>query len=648
MGNKPSIGKRLQSINKERKKKEKFIRTRMWISTIISTFFTDTGAIPKNIGNNILILNNMYITKNYLNAYIMVRELSEYTPVGWTSDLIEVVKSRVPGATIDIVMRGNKYNPDTRSSGIGSRERSWNLILDNPLMPEESVRRAARCKYSLEVLRSNSSAYKVRTYIIVRAKDNRVFKQAITATKEYLHGIGATYQKIDRGLEEHLQYSAFMSLKKPDHLRDFAYQIHTAQTLTESLPAIQGMHNHSKGTLMGYDVMIGYPYKIDFRSTAKAKNILVEADSGSGKTFFMTYWLYPLFADGYNLSIMDIKGTEFAALTKALGGITLSMRSSATQFVNTFRWRKSECLDEMYSNYANSRMQLSKEMLQLFCDAQPDIETRVESLIEEFLKSMYRNIGADVNNPNSWDRTDALHPYEVYRWLEKFLSNEMRAKYGDVAQYVHERLSIYISENGSNSHMFQEEFTMEEILNTKVLTFDFGILEASSGQDKSVFKVKVFFMTLINDAFVSYKKSIGEWTAKLLEESQIVGDYLVRVYVKEIVLRRSQNQITMIAGNSVSALVDNPIAKPILDNINIMILGSLTKSSRRYLIDEYGLQDDEVDLLERLQNDAELEHTFLAVNRLEKDATTCLLRADVPRNVANSSLFRYVDTEEEE
>ena len=58
-----------------------FRRTKMWISTIVSMLAKDRGTIPADIGNSMLILNNIYITKKYINSIIAINELSTTTPV---------------------------------------------------------------------------------------------------------------------------------------------------------------------------------------------------------------------------------------------------------------------------------------------------------------------------------------------------------------------------------------------------------------------------------------------------------------------------------------------------------------------------------------------------------------------------------------
>ena len=63
----------------------------------------------------------------------------------------------------------------------------------------------------------------------------------------------------------------------------------------------------------------------------------------------------------------------------------------------------------------------------------------------------------------------------------------------------------------------------------------------------------------------------------------------------------SQNQVTVLLGNSVAALAANPLSRPMVENINILCLGSLNKSSRRYLLEEFGLKESEVSFLENIQ-----------------------------------------------
>lgn len=640
-----TVAAKLNEKHKEKRKKERFITSRMWISTLLSKFFTDRGTIPDNIGNNILVSNNVCITKNNITAIIMVTEMSEATPLAWTADLVQTVKDQTDGVIVDITLKNQNYYPDITPTGIGSREKSWRSTLDNPMMPEEYVRRSARCLYSLDIARTGVALYKERVYIKIRAKDGTKLKKGIQATSIYLSKIGAKYKRIQSNLDEHLAYMSLMSDKKPEHLKDLPPVIFSLETFAESMSDSQGT-NDNKGVLMGYDNLSGSAYLVDYKSTANAKNIMIEALSGWGKSFMGSYWLYPFYADGFSLAIMDIKGNEFDAITQALHGVHLSMRNTSTRYINSFRWNPREVFDGDALTYSNERFRVSKEKMMIICDMDEKMESRAEALLEEFLRYVYRSIGATYDNMNTWYRTDKLNPYVIFDMFERYLSNEILNKYSDVAMKMLERLRIYMSRDGSKAHTFRDAYEYYDVLETRCLTFDFGILESSTNNDRVLFHLHVVDMIMINDEYVSHKKKKGQWTVKLLEESQIVDDWLTKVYTREMTLRRSQNQVTILLGNSVAALAANPLSRPMIENINILCLGSLNKSSRKFLKEEFGLSEVETSVLDDIQVNPDRARQFLLINRMEPDATTALLEARVPEKVSQSSLFKIVDTED--
>lgn len=638
-----SVAERLNTKAKEHRKRERFLTTRMWISTLISLFFSDRGTIPDNIGNNILITNNLYVTKNHLTAVVLITELSEATPVAWTSDLVKYVKDQTQGVVLDITFKGQPYRPDLTPSAMNSKEKTWRDTLNNPYMPESYVRRAARCLYTLDVARSDNRMTRQRIYIKVRATDGLHLSKGLDAVALYLNSIGAQYKRLQSNIDEHIAYFTMMSDKRPKHLKDIPASIFSRQTLAESMPAIQGA-NDQKGEMLGFDNVSGFPYFVDFRATAAAKNIMIEALSGWGKSFLASYWMYPFYANGYNLAIMDIKGNEFDAITKALHGVKLSMRATSTTYINTFRWDPTEVFDNDTLTYSHERYRMSKERMLCICDLPDKLNSQAESLLEEFLNYVYKYVGATPDNVNTWSRTDQLNPYLIYDMFQRYLSHEIRLKYSEVCTKMLERLRIYMSRDGSKSHIYREAYSYKDVLDSKCLTFDFGVLESSTSNDPVLFHLKVMDMVTINDEYVSYKKKKGEWTVKWLEESQIVDDWLTKIYTREITLRRSQNQVTILLGNSVAALAANPLSAPIIENINIMALGSLNNSSRKFLIEEYGLNQKELEILEDIQTNPDMQRKFLLVNRMEKDATTAILEACVTDEVSQSKLFKIVDT----
>lgn len=644
---KETAGKQLKDINRKVSKKERFLRTRMWFSTFISTIYNDRGVIPPNIGNNILVGNNMYITKNGLSAYVLIREFSEDTPVAFISHIMKEVKDKVNDVVIDFTMKNKRYWIDTSASGLKSRVTTWERTLDNPNVLPSLAKRSARLLYTVDVVKSGEKIYQSRMYITVRAKTGSRLQMGIKCLCESLDSYGISYKVIKSNMQMHLDYVAEMSNKVVKKIKDVPRFLMSNETIAEILPSIQGL-NDENGTLMGIDMQSLGPYYINFRLSANAKNIYIAAQSGFGKTFLALNWIVDMYANDYNLCIMDIKGTEFAQFTKAVNGKVLSQRTDSTFYVNTFRWIKSDVTNDSYRAYADTKFNLSKQIMLLICDIDDRRVSKAEALIEEFLKAAYTSVGVLTDNPNTWSRTDSLTPYVVYEMFDRYLSHDVMLKYSDVAEEMRERLKIYMFKGGSRAYMFRDAYSYKDILDTRVLTFDFGLLETSGEQDPVMFKLRVMFMNILNDEFVAYKKSKGEWTVKVLEESQIVKDYILDIYVKEITMGRARNQINIMLGNSISSLVDNPKSKAAIENINIMCLGVLNQSSKDYVIKEFNLSEGDANKLDWITDNPDYDNVFLFINRMQKNSTTGMIRAFVPDRVRKGKLFKVVDTVDEE
>ena len=74
------------------KKREHFETIRMWVHYILSSIQKDRGKIPNNIGNRMMITNNMYITRYYLSSVIQVQTLGLDTPITLQSVLVRYLR----------------------------------------------------------------------------------------------------------------------------------------------------------------------------------------------------------------------------------------------------------------------------------------------------------------------------------------------------------------------------------------------------------------------------------------------------------------------------------------------------------------------------------------------------------------------------
>lgn len=638
------VVKKLKSIQKERKKKERFIKSRMWFATIISKFYPDRVQIPPNIGNNIFIGNNQIVTKYSISSMIIIRELSEKTPVALFSEVIKEVKNKVPGVYVDVVVKNTNYYPDLQASGLKSRIKQWERTANNTIISERVSRRAARLLYTVSIAKKKVKLYRSHIYFIVRANNGLELKNAIKILEGQLNSYDITYKTIKSNVVDHLKYNSLLSNSAGDYIRDIPATITSSTVLAEMLPIIQGL-NDENGNYLGLNLDNYSPYYINYRNSRKAKNIYVVGISGFGKTFLVITWAIDAYVMGFKICAADLKGNEFVPLARAVGGTVISLRQESRYFLNTLKMKKSAVKEGDYEVYFNTNLSYTKLMLQYAANPRKEDIGIVETLIDEFIDNYYASHGVLRDNPMTWYRTENMHPLQLYEAFQRFLSKEHLRRYGIVAERMLMRFKSYFDKNGSNSHMFGIEIDTDDAYNTNMLVFDFGMLNSEGVKDEASYNIRNMFMMIMNDGYSLHNLRNGDWTFKILEESQIAQDYF-DIYSKEFSLRRAQQQVTVMLGNSVTAIANNPNASSIIENINILVVGVVNKTGRKYLVEEFDLHEHE-EKLKRIATDPDYEHQFFIMNKMQKNATATVIKAYVPKDVAKKRLFTTITTEDD-
>jgi len=637
------VGQRLKAREKRSRKSENFIVFRMWWNTFFSLFRADRGTIPFDIGSGIYLGENQYITGQYMSTCFLVTEYSLQTPIAMCSKLIREVKSVVPDIVIDFTFKNIKFELQPNDTALKDRVEGWKAHLSDPDVPRHVKEREAWLLYSYEVLNTGKLAYQTRSIIWVRAKNNAALKRACKEVSKYLSEYGISFKQIKNDITRYIDYSTILLSKYSSTGKDIPAIISTTNSLAEILPVTQGI-NDEIGLFIGIDKTNNAPYFINTKATARAKNFYVVSASGEGKTFLVITWLIDGFADGYSECIMDIKGNEFTAFTKACGGTILSMRRDSSMYINNFRIRCEGLRPgDDPGAYFRDKLALNRRFLAVIANLGPELEDRGHALFEEFLAAVYLQLGVLQDNVNTWHRTNELNPFKIYEYFQNYVSPDIRRLYGDIIDKTLMNLKIYIDPKGSNSDAFRTEYNLDEVLNTRVLTFDFGLLDSRRNVDPVMLKLKLLDMTLINDEFIKRNKEKGLSTIKVLEESQIVDDFLMDIYAEEFSLRRAQNQVTIMLGNSVNALKGSKSAQIILDNLNIIVVGKTNNTTINYLNDEYRL-GKHMETLERINTDIDYDRVFLVINRMQRNNTYAQVKAFVPDNVVKGQIFKVVDT----
>ena len=138
-------------------------------------------------------------------------------------------------------------------------------------------------------------------------------------------------------------------------------------------------------------------------------------------------------------------------------------------------------------------------------------------------------------------------------------------------------------------------------------------------------------MRKLNSEFVTANYTVGRRTFKILEESQIVSSDILRMYVEEYTLRRSQMQDTVLLGNSVSALMDKELSKPIIENTRCLFVGELGSRAREKVVEEFNIPFLEK-LLTLPGSKPEYKNSFVCYNMMQDKRIFPVIKIIMPKD----------------
>lgn len=614
--------------NRNKAKKERFLWVKMWVSTLVSMIMKDRGKIPDNIGDKILITNNIYITKLYISTIIHICELGVETPETFMGVLNSALRDRGNKAILDFTLKNAKYHYNDDNSSMRTRISYWEKRQYDPLSTKNERERSARCLYTAMLGKSGVQLKNTRYFLTIRAKDITTLNNAEKIIKETLNSMGTSYRLPKGTIRRNLGFISLFG-NHLDDMKSVEPVMTCNQVLSQVCPNC-GSFNDKQGIYVGMNVLNGQPYYIDFETISSARNMYVVAPSGVGKTVLATNMAQSAFENGAACCFMDIKGNEYTPFIEATGGYIVSLRPWAVEYINSWAMRKNDTTDEGAEAYFKSRVNFSKQQMIILSGIKDRaVLVQLEELFDEFHESLYISLGAIPSNRNSWRVTEDLNPYYVFERFEAYFNETKRKEY-TIPKTVIGTLRMYMSENGSKSHIFKREFDYASIINAPTLSFDFGILAnaSSSDIDLDLFRLKFLYMSKLNGDFVTRKYSQGLRTFKVLEESQIVSDEIMEMYSQEYTLRRSQRQDTLLLGNSVQAFKYSRFAETLIENTRGLFVGELTSDAREIVMEQFGIRHLEPYIL-MPGSKKEYKNTFFFMNNMQRKSLYPLIKVAI-------------------
>ena len=613
----------------QKKKVDRFLWIKVWVHYLISLMMKDRGKIPDNIGDRILITSNLYITKLYMTTIVKIYEFGPNSPVTLLGVLNSALREKGNKAILDLTCKNRNYDYDPKNGGLKSRIRAWENTVNSEYSTRKMRERAVRCLYTVEVANSGKQLKHTRAYLSIRAKDIVTLNTAEKIIYDCLGHMGCLYMPAHNTIRNDLEFISMLGNKLYDKKGNAA--IMTTNTILSQIVPNCGSFNDRQGYYIGQNIKNGTPYYLDTSSITKARNMYVVAPSGVGKTVLAANMMQSAYEIGAAVCAMDIKGNEYTNFINATNGYTISLRANSIEFINSWVMRKSDVVDGKAESYFKSRVNFSKQQMIILSGIRDrSMLLELEELLDEFHDSLYVTIGAIPGNVNSWYKTESLTPYDIFMRFETFFTPQKRAQYS-LPKNILGTLRMYMSANGSKSYIFKKEFDYAKILKSDTLSFDFGILADTSISDidEDLFRLKFLYMQKLNSDFTTRKYAEGKRTLKILEESQIVSDDIMEMYTQEYTLRRSQNQDTLLLGNSVQALSNSKIAQKLIENTTGLFVGELVLDARNTIIQQFDLSHL-ADLIKIPGSTKQYSNCFVFVNKMQKKNLYPIIQVQIP------------------
>lgn len=617
--------------NRGKAKKERFLWFRVWVTYLLSMLMKDRGKIPDNIGDKIIITNNMYITKAYMSIIIHIQELGPYTPITLMSVLNELLRERGNRAVLDCTIRNKKYNLEEKDKGLDNRIQAWEKGLSDSTKQNRLKERDARCLYTARVAKSGKQLKRSRIYLTLRSTDIMTLNSAEKIIYDALGQMGCLYLPVRDNIKDTLKYMSIIG-NSTEELKRIVPVMTSNAILSQILPNC-GSLNDKSGYYLGQNVLNGTPYYIDFSNVSVARNMYLNAPAGVGKTVFAINMAQAAYEEGSACVFMDIKGNEFTNFIKATNGYIISLRPTSIEYINSWAMYKEDTTPEMAESYFKSRVNFSKQQFMILSGIKDrDQLLELEELLDEFHDALYVSIGASATNMNSWSNTLSLNPYEVFSKLENFLTPAKRAQYS-LNKTIMGTLRMYFGIDGSKSYIFKREFDYASIMSSDTLSFDFGMLGGSKLTDVEIdlFRLKFQYMSKLNGDYTSKKYAEGRRTFKILEEVQVATPEIKTMYVEEYTLRRSQNQDTLLLGNSIQAVSNDPSTKALIENTRGLFIGELTKDAREIIMEQFGIKHLEP-LIKIPGSSARYKNSFVFINNMQDKTLYPILQLQIEKD----------------
>lgn len=657
--------------------------------------------LKKDISNHQIIRGyNFYATdnatmsgKDNISFYYTIDGFPAQVPIGFKDDIRREARE---GVRISFIETYEPTKIDWNSPQMRSKIRTWRSIDEDREEVTEynynqqigTMDSMIRRKNSLVYLadaetRRKRNLFKFRTMMVISGVRGENFDKTVFEVQDYCKNRGFRITRVDEHIQDFLKaFSPFSMELNSDVLKQVGNTTIPDEQLARFSTYDQGKIGRD-GIMFGTDIYSGFAvYKQVKKKDTDAENILITAETGGGKSFFLKALLLQLIAmPEYNGTINDIEGFEYIPMAGFIANqdkvVILNMAEGEGCYYDPFEIITTgvESLDKDLFSFSKQfttsyfRVLIGEKLL--------SNNEWADNIINNAISRAYTSVGAKEDDPNTWSNTQGYSLFYVYDQFKYLYTEciELRNKYqnnpSDLELYeryklndeyiatldkVVANLSEYFEpfeRGGIRSNVFKRKVSLSEIVNAKLLVNSFGM----AGKSADTIDPTQMALTQLSAANISYIRSIfskaqGRFNFKVWEEFQRWGSFpnSATTIKTAITGGRKLGDINFIVTNNIKELLDDD-KFAIFDNITSFAVGAIASSNTRKRIceelsvpmllpdlDSLVTKKGNTESFER-ENETMSMYDKAFLIQLDKSVTT-ITKMMLPPHIAESDIFR--------
>ncbi len=542
-------------------------------------------------------------------------------------------------------------------------------------------------------IRRKRKLFKYRTMMIISGKRGDAFNTTIREVLNTCSSAGIKITRVEGDLPDFLRsFSPFSLELNMNVLKQVGNTTIPDELLARFSSYDQGKVG-KRGMYWGTDIFSGFPvFKEVKKNVVDAENLLITAETGGGKSFFVKGLLIQFLGNPkFNGTIMDIEGFEYLFLAGFIANydsvVVLNMAEGTGSYFDPVEINVTgdEELDKDMFAFSKSftlavlKTLLGKNLIEndwssvIVNDAVSktyasrgvtmELETWGNSKgltlfdVYENMKSLYKEV---LNVDGTRKDLGGLYS-NMYKEDEEFVQAYKKNKgYRNALDLVIAKLSAYfepLEKGGTRSDVFKSRVSLADIRDAKLVVCSFGM----AGKSADMVDPVQMSLSQLSAANISHIRSLfsqakGKYNFKLWEEFQRWGAFpdSEKTITTALTGGRKLGDVNIIVTNWVRKLLDDD-KFGIFGNTTSFAIGAIDDSETREMLCKrlsIPLLQQDLDRIvtgkgnnESFASDKEVtsiyDKAFLV--RLDKSVTT-ITKMIMPGHIAKSSIFRTGDS----